>query len=94
MEHLLGEDYLFDEHKPMKPYQITDATCKDSKISEVPLTSYMRKVAKLPEKPLTHTSLQENIEDTGDNCAYGVLESSGYAGSGIDHYAFLVLSWR
>ncbi|GKA25237.1 hypothetical protein Tco_0711346 [Tanacetum coccineum] len=27
-------------------------------------------------------------------CAYGVLESSGYAGSGIDHYAFLVLSWR
>ncbi|GKG39357.1 hypothetical protein Tco_0463502, partial [Tanacetum coccineum] len=27
-------------------------------------------------------------------CAYGVLESSGYARSGIDHYAFLVLSWR
>ncbi|GJT89744.1 hypothetical protein Tco_1078589 [Tanacetum coccineum] len=71
MEHLLGEDYLFDEHKPMKPYQITDATFKDSKISEVPLTSYMRKVAKLPEKPLTHTSLQENIEDTGDKSLSG-----------------------
>ncbi|GKC18111.1 hypothetical protein Tco_1014893 [Tanacetum coccineum] len=27
-------------------------------------------------------------------CAYGVLESSRYAGSGIDHYAFLVLRWR
>nr|GEW65280.1 UBN2 domain-containing protein [Tanacetum cinerariifolium] len=29
-----------------------------------------------------------------NDCAYGVLESSGYAGSRIDHYAFLVLSWR
>ncbi|GKE15143.1 hypothetical protein Tco_1422720, partial [Tanacetum coccineum] len=27
-------------------------------------------------------------------CAYGVLESSGYTRSRIDHYAFLVLSWR
>ncbi|GJS84050.1 hypothetical protein Tco_0750591 [Tanacetum coccineum] len=27
-------------------------------------------------------------------CAYGVLEGSGYAGSRIDHYVFLVLSWR
>ncbi|GKE81296.1 hypothetical protein Tco_1551296, partial [Tanacetum coccineum] len=34
MEHLLREDYLNDDLKPMKPYQITNATFKDSKISE------------------------------------------------------------
>ncbi|GJZ03119.1 hypothetical protein Tco_0521080 [Tanacetum coccineum] len=28
------------------------------------------------------------------SCAYDVLESSGYARSGIHHYAFLVLRWR
>ncbi|GKB28636.1 hypothetical protein Tco_0868037 [Tanacetum coccineum] len=62
MEHLLGEDYLNKDLKPMKPYQITDATFKDSSISEVPLTSHMRKVAKLPEKPLKSHSENANIE--------------------------------
>ncbi|GJZ88210.1 retrovirus-related pol polyprotein from transposon TNT 1-94 [Tanacetum coccineum] len=33
-------------------------------------------------------------QDEASRCACGVLESSGYAGSGIDHYAFLVLRWR
>ncbi|GJT75584.1 hypothetical protein Tco_1042309 [Tanacetum coccineum] len=33
-------------------------------------------------------------QDGASRYAYGVLESSGYARSGIDHYAFLVLSWH
>ncbi|GJV57369.1 hypothetical protein Tco_1458374 [Tanacetum coccineum] len=33
-------------------------------------------------------------QDEASRYAYRVLGSSGYAGSGIDHYAFLVLSWR
>ncbi|GJY18395.1 hypothetical protein Tco_0389886 [Tanacetum coccineum] len=62
MEHLLGEDYLNKDLKPMKPYQITDITFKDSSISDVPLTSHMRKVAKLPKKPLKSHSEDANIE--------------------------------
>nr|GEW02130.1 hypothetical protein [Tanacetum cinerariifolium] len=66
MEHLRGEDYLNDDLKLMKPYQITNATFKDSKISEVPLTSHIRKVVKLPEKPLTLPFVKENVKGTDD----------------------------
>nr|GEX97005.1 hypothetical protein [Tanacetum cinerariifolium] len=47
MEHLMGENYLDENLKLMKPHQITKETFKDSNISEVPLTSYMLKVVKL-----------------------------------------------
>ncbi|GJZ84615.1 hypothetical protein Tco_0649954, partial [Tanacetum coccineum] len=59
-------DCLNNDLKPMKPYHITDATFKDSKISEVPLTSHMCKIAKLPEKPLDLSSeeLAKEIEVT------------------------------
>ncbi|GJX44977.1 hypothetical protein Tco_0261653 [Tanacetum coccineum] len=66
MEYLLGKDYLNENLKPIKSFQITDATFKDSKVSEVPLTSYMRRVSKLPEKPLNLPSEDANIEATGD----------------------------
>ncbi|GKC16543.1 retrovirus-related pol polyprotein from transposon TNT 1-94, partial [Tanacetum coccineum] len=60
---IAGEEYMNKDLKPMKPYQITDATFKDSSISKVPLTSHMRKVAKLPEKPLKSHSEDANIEE-------------------------------
>ncbi|GJZ11056.1 hypothetical protein Tco_0545815 [Tanacetum coccineum] len=66
MEYLLGKDYLNENLKPIKSFQITDATFKDSKVSEVPLTSHMRRVSKLPEKPLNLPSEDANIEATGD----------------------------
>ncbi|GJZ22615.1 hypothetical protein Tco_0559654 [Tanacetum coccineum] len=66
MEHLLGKDYLNDDLKPIKSYQITDAIFKDSKVSEVPLTSHMRRVARLPEKPLNLPYEDANIEASGD----------------------------
>ncbi|GJR15009.1 hypothetical protein Tco_0797661 [Tanacetum coccineum] len=74
MEHLLGEDYPNDDIKPMKIYQITDATFKDSTLSEVPLTSHMRKVARLPEKPLKQPSENTNIEATDDISLSGTSE--------------------
>ncbi|GJU95106.1 ATP-dependent DNA helicase PIF1-like protein [Tanacetum coccineum] len=37
--------------------------------------------------------LYTSYGDKWIRCAYGLLESSGYVRSGIDHYAFLVLSW-
>ncbi|GJX99853.1 retrovirus-related pol polyprotein from transposon TNT 1-94 [Tanacetum coccineum] len=46
MKHLLGEAYVNENLQPMKPYQITNTTFKASSISKIPLTSYMRKVAK------------------------------------------------
>nr|GEU63741.1 retrovirus-related Pol polyprotein from transposon TNT 1-94 [Tanacetum cinerariifolium] len=61
MELQMSEAYADENLIAMKPHQITKATFKDSKISEVPITSHMRKVAKLPEKRLTHPS-----DDTGD----------------------------
>nr|GEX37106.1 leucine-rich repeat-containing protein [Tanacetum cinerariifolium] len=53
----------------MKPYHIIEATFKPSKISEVPLTSYMRKVAQLskdPKKSLILPYKEVNYEDTVD----------------------------
>ncbi|GJX43038.1 hypothetical protein Tco_0259714 [Tanacetum coccineum] len=66
IEHLLGEDYLNDNLKLIKPFQITDATFKPFQISEVPLTSHMRKVAKLTEKPLILPFEEVNAEDSDD----------------------------
>ncbi|GJZ42638.1 hypothetical protein Tco_0589893 [Tanacetum coccineum] len=57
---------LTTEGKKGREKNITDATFKDSKVSEVPLTSYMRRVSKLPEKPLNLPSEDANIEATGD----------------------------
>nr|GEX20048.1 zf-CCHC domain-containing protein/UBN2 domain-containing protein [Tanacetum cinerariifolium] len=49
----------------------------------------------LADKPKDNTLTGSVPDQDGASCyAYGVLESSGYAGSRIDHYAFLVLSWR
>ncbi|GKA29698.1 retrovirus-related pol polyprotein from transposon TNT 1-94, partial [Tanacetum coccineum] len=57
---------LTTEGKKGREKNITDATFKDSKVSEVPLTSHMRRVSKLPEKPLNLPSEDANIEATGD----------------------------
>nr|GEX38391.1 hypothetical protein [Tanacetum cinerariifolium] len=67
MEHLMGKAYIDEDLTTMKPHQITEATFKDFKISEVPLTAHMREVAKLPKQHLTYLSEGINAEDAGDN---------------------------
>ncbi|GKC62256.1 hypothetical protein Tco_1089854 [Tanacetum coccineum] len=64
IEHLLA--YVNKDLNPTKSYQITVATFKQSSFSEVPLTSYMHKIAKLSEEPLILTSEEENAKGTGD----------------------------
>nr|GEX38785.1 hypothetical protein [Tanacetum cinerariifolium] len=61
MEHLLGKDYVNKDLFATKSYQITSATFKQSLVYEVPLTSYMRKNAKLDEEPLITPSEEANI---------------------------------
>ncbi|GJT53647.1 hypothetical protein Tco_0988701 [Tanacetum coccineum] len=63
IEHLLGEAYVNKDLFPIKFYQITSVTFKQSSSSEVPLTSHMREIAKLSE--------EANIEDTGDKSLSG-----------------------
>ncbi|GKC62017.1 retrovirus-related pol polyprotein from transposon TNT 1-94 [Tanacetum coccineum] len=70
IEHLMSDSYHNSELKPMKPYQITSSTFKAFLISEVPLTAYMRKVAKLPKIPGQTLILpleEVNAKDAGDN---------------------------
>ncbi|GJZ83427.1 hypothetical protein Tco_0648600 [Tanacetum coccineum] len=50
IEHLLGEAYVNKDLFPIKFYQITSVTFKQSSSSEVPLTSHMREIAKLSEE--------------------------------------------
>ncbi|GJR23526.1 retrovirus-related pol polyprotein from transposon TNT 1-94 [Tanacetum coccineum] len=64
IEHLLREAYVNKDLNPTKSYQITSATFKQSSFSEVPLTSYMHKIAKLSEEPLILTSEEENAKGT------------------------------
>nr|GEX48037.1 hypothetical protein [Tanacetum cinerariifolium] len=63
------KDYINEDLRPIKAHQITRATFKDSKISKVPLISYMRKVAKLSDEPLTRASIASD-EDTGDKSLF------------------------
>ncbi|GJX61679.1 retrovirus-related pol polyprotein from transposon TNT 1-94, partial [Tanacetum coccineum] len=70
IEDLMGDNYHNSELKPMKPHQITSSTFKAFSISKVPLTAYMRKVAKLPEIPVQSLILpseEVNAKDAGDN---------------------------
>ncbi|GJV97553.1 hypothetical protein Tco_1549130 [Tanacetum coccineum] len=71
IEHLLGEAYVNNDLFPTKSYQITGATFKQSLLSEVPLTSYMHKIAKLFEEPLNQPSDEVNIEATGAMSLFG-----------------------
>ncbi|GKA88509.1 hypothetical protein Tco_0810273 [Tanacetum coccineum] len=69
IEHLLGEAYINENLNTIKPYHITSSTFKPSTASEVPLTSYMQKVAKLSEqteKPLILPSKEVNTDTTID----------------------------
>ncbi|GJT69206.1 retrovirus-related pol polyprotein from transposon TNT 1-94 [Tanacetum coccineum] len=69
IKHLMGDNYHNSELKPMKPHQITSSTFKAFSISEVPLTAYMRKVAKLleiPRQSLILPTEEVNAEDAGD----------------------------
>nr|GEV58657.1 hypothetical protein [Tanacetum cinerariifolium] len=60
MEHLLGKYYLNDDLKPMKSYQMTDATFKNSKIPEVPLSFHMQRVGSVSESK-TFKSKEDDI---------------------------------
>ncbi|GKC90541.1 hypothetical protein Tco_1151190 [Tanacetum coccineum] len=63
---IAGKDYVNKDLFAIKSYQITGATFKQSSISEVPLTSYMRKIAKLDEEPLITPFEEANIEASSD----------------------------
>ncbi|GJZ29307.1 retrovirus-related pol polyprotein from transposon TNT 1-94 [Tanacetum coccineum] len=74
IEHLMRDNYHNSKLKPMKPHQITSSTFKAFSIYEVPLTAYMRKVAKLPEIPGQSLILpfeEVNAKDTGDKSLSG-----------------------
>nr|GEY50175.1 hypothetical protein [Tanacetum cinerariifolium] len=69
IEHLLGDAYINENLKTIKPHHITASTFKPSTASEVSLTSYMRKVAKLseqPKKPLILPSNEVNTDTIAD----------------------------
>ncbi|GJT13322.1 hypothetical protein Tco_0860364 [Tanacetum coccineum] len=71
IEHLLGEAYVNKDLFPTKPYLIIGATFKPSSLTKVPLTSYMRIVAKLSKEPQTHASEEAHVEDTGEKSLSG-----------------------
>ncbi|GJX19620.1 hypothetical protein Tco_0222297 [Tanacetum coccineum] len=64
MERLIREDYLNDEHRSMKQYHINAATFKYSSVSEVPLTSRIRKVAKLYEEGVAEDTSDKSFSET------------------------------
>ncbi|GJT47291.1 retrovirus-related pol polyprotein from transposon TNT 1-94 [Tanacetum coccineum] len=69
MEHLLGDAYLNENLKTLKPHHITASSFKPTLENEVPLTAHMCKVAKLspePIKSLIHSSEDVNTDDTAD----------------------------
>nr|GEW83721.1 hypothetical protein [Tanacetum cinerariifolium] len=73
IEHLLGDAYINENLKTIKPHHITALTFKPSTASEVSLTSYMRKVAKLfeqPKKPLILPSKEVNTDTTTDKSLF------------------------
>nr|GEY53784.1 retrovirus-related Pol polyprotein from transposon TNT 1-94 [Tanacetum cinerariifolium] len=73
IEHLLGDAYINENLKTIKPHHITASTFKPSITSEVSLTSYMRKVTKLseqPEKPLILPSKEVNTDTTTDKSLF------------------------
>ncbi|GJS69564.1 retrovirus-related pol polyprotein from transposon TNT 1-94 [Tanacetum coccineum] len=69
MEHLLGDVYLNENLKTLKPHHITASSFKPTFENKVPLTAYMCKVANLspdPIKYLLHPSEDVNTDDTAD----------------------------
>ncbi|GKC53195.1 hypothetical protein Tco_1075940, partial [Tanacetum coccineum] len=76
MEHLLGKDYVNNELNPTKSFLITSETFKKSTLPKVPLTSHMRKVAKLDEDPLITPSEETHIEASGIMSLFGTSKLS------------------
>nr|GEY59317.1 hypothetical protein [Tanacetum cinerariifolium] len=64
------KEWQRQEHLLHKGFHITDETFKPSIISEVHLTSYIRRVSNIPEQPLTTTS-DDAGEDAGDKSLFG-----------------------
>ncbi|GJV53927.1 hypothetical protein Tco_1449668, partial [Tanacetum coccineum] len=58
--------YVNNELNPTKSFLITSETFKKSTLPKVPLTSHMRKVAKLDEDPLITPSEETHIEASED----------------------------
>ncbi|GJR79533.1 hypothetical protein Tco_0150318 [Tanacetum coccineum] len=68
-EKLLGRNYISNDLTLVKPHTITAASFQKPLASEVPLTSYMLKVAKLSEEPeqsLIPPPGEVNTDDTAD----------------------------
>ncbi|GJX50073.1 hypothetical protein Tco_0276918 [Tanacetum coccineum] len=63
IEHLLEENYLYENLTTFNPFHITVASFKDPKADEVPLTSHMLNVLNLStketDKSLSWTSVQD-----------------------------------
>ncbi|GJZ93378.1 retrovirus-related pol polyprotein from transposon TNT 1-94 [Tanacetum coccineum] len=69
MEHLLGEAYINDNLKTLKPYHITALSFKPILENETALTAHMCKVAELsldPIKTLLPPSREVNANDAAD----------------------------
>ncbi|GJX40747.1 hypothetical protein Tco_0255737 [Tanacetum coccineum] len=77
---IAGEAYINENLKTMKSHHITASTFKPSTAYEVPLTSYMRKVAKLSEqleKPLILPSEEVNTDTIADKSLSGTSVQHG-----------------
>ncbi|GJV57933.1 hypothetical protein Tco_1458938 [Tanacetum coccineum] len=69
MEHILGEAYINDNLKTLKPYHITALSFKPTIENETALTTHICKVAELsldPIKTLLHPSREVNADDAAD----------------------------
>nr|GEZ91229.1 retrovirus-related Pol polyprotein from transposon TNT 1-94 [Tanacetum cinerariifolium] len=74
MEHLLGETYINENLKTLKPHHITASTFKPTLKNEVPLMAYMCKVVNLSSEPikcLIPPSGEVNANDLADKSLSG-----------------------
>ncbi|GJU13626.1 hypothetical protein Tco_1136022 [Tanacetum coccineum] len=74
MEHLLGENYINENLKTLKPHHITTSTFKLTLKNEVPLTAHMCNMAKLsldPIKSLFPPFGEVNADDLADKSLSG-----------------------
>ncbi|GJU08721.1 uncharacterized mitochondrial protein-like protein [Tanacetum coccineum] len=76
MEHLLGEAYINENLKTLKPYHIITSSFKPTLENEVALIAHMCKVANLspePIKSLIPPSREVNANDSTDKSSFGTF---------------------
>nr|GFC43946.1 hypothetical protein [Tanacetum cinerariifolium] len=76
MEHLLGEAYINENLKTLKPHHITASSFKPTLDHEVALTAHMCKVANLSPEPIKYLippSGKVNADDSADKSSFGTF---------------------